>query len=140
MSTIEDTNKPIFNDLTAENPVTEVDSVCMNCYKTVIYLTRKWICLILMFWFSSKGVTRLILTRIPFYKDVIISSFTCDECGYRNNGVESANKIQDKGITIDLLINSQQDLNREIIKSDFANLKIPEIDFEIPEMTQKACE
>jgi hypothetical protein len=35
MSKIEDSNKPIFNDLTSESPITEVESLCMNCYKNV---------------------------------------------------------------------------------------------------------
>lgn len=39
---------------------------------------------------------------------------------------------------MNLIVNSPQDLNRQIIKSDFASLKIPEIEFEIPELTQKS--
>ena len=40
------------------------------------------------------------LTKIPFYRDVIISSFRCDHCHYNNNGIESANKIQEHGVKI----------------------------------------
>jgi zinc finger protein len=79
------------------------------------------------------------LTRIPFYKDVIISSFCCDHCNYKNSEIESANTIKEKGISINLLVKSKSDLNREIIKSDFATLEIPEVDFEIPARTQKSC-
>lgn len=79
------------------------------------------------------------LTRIPFYRDVIISSFACEHCNCINNGIESANKIQEQGIKIKLVINEPKDLNRELVKSDYATLKIPIIDFEIPAKTQKGC-
>jgi zinc finger protein len=77
------------------------------------------------------------LTRIPFYRDLIISSFTCDNCGYQNNSTQSANKIQDLGVKIKLLVKTQADLNREMVKSDYALFKIPSIDFEIQPQTQK---
>ena len=99
--------------------VTEIESVCMNCYE--------------------KGMTKLLLTRIPFYRDVIISSFTCDHCHFQNNGIESANRIQDKGIRYKLEVKNSKDLNREMVKSDYALFKIPAIDFEIPPNTQKGC-
>lgn len=79
------------------------------------------------------------LTRIPFYRDVVISSFSCENCGFQNNSVESANKIQDKGVRIKLLVKDETDLNREMVKSDFATFRIPIIDFEIPPLTQKGC-
>ena len=39
----------------------------------------------------------LMLTKVPFFKEVIISSFECDECGYRDNSIQSGSRIQDKG-------------------------------------------
>ncbi len=77
------------------------------------------------------------LTRIPFYRDVVISSFNCEHCHLINNTIESANKIQDRGTIIKLEVTDTNDLNRQIVKSDFATLTIPSIDFEIPAMTQK---
>jgi zinc finger protein len=79
------------------------------------------------------------LTKIPFYRDVIISSFRCDHCHYNNNGIESANKIQEHGVKIKLTVNNVSDMNRELVKSDYATLRIPEIDFEIPPTNQKGC-
>lgn len=99
--------------------LTEIESVCMNCYE--------------------RGTTRLLLTRIPFYRDVIISSFSCDHCHMINTGVESANKIQEKGIKYTLQVNSPAELNRKVVKSDYGVFKIPSIDFEIPALTQKGC-
>lgn len=81
------------------------------------------------------------LTRIPFYRDVIISSFQCDHCHYKNNGIESANRIQENGVRISLTVEKETDLNRELVKSDYATLSIPEIEFEIPPNPhQKGCE
>jgi len=36
-----------------------------------------------------------------------------------------------------LIVTSEKDLNRQIIKSDSGLIRIPEMDFEIPPMTQK---
>ena len=43
-------------------------------------------------------MTRLFLTRIPFFREVIVSSFACDECGYKNSELQPAGQIQEKGV------------------------------------------
>jgi len=48
----------------------------------------------------------MLLTRIPFFKDIVVMSFECPHCGFTNNEVQSAGKIQDKGCTITLSISS----------------------------------
>jgi len=53
-----------------------------------------------------QGVTRLLLTKIPFFREVIISSFQCDACGYSDCGIQSGTKVQDKGVRYTLMINS----------------------------------
>lgn len=35
---------------------------------------------------------------------------------------------------------SVKDMNREVVKTDSATTRIPELDFEIPAFTQKGCE
>lgn len=112
--------KPIFRDLTADDPdpeTTEIESLCMNC--------------------GENGVTRLLLTKIPFYKEVVLMSFSCEHCGYRNNEIQSGAKIEERGIRIVLKAAGPRDLNRQIVKSDFSSIKIPELDFEIPSQSQK---
>ncbi len=42
----------------------------------------------------------MMLTRIPFFKEVIISSFCCDECSYSDREVQFGGQIQEKGIKI----------------------------------------
>jgi zinc finger protein len=119
------TTKPqqVFKKLDAseqgleDNGLAELDSLCVNC--------------------MEQGRTKLMLTRIPFYRDVVISSFQCDHCHFKNNGIDSANKIQDQGIRMKLTVTNEVDLNRSLVKSDYAVLKIPSIDLEIPALTQK---
>ncbi|XP_014672199.1 PREDICTED: zinc finger protein ZPR1-like isoform X1 [Priapulus caudatus] len=112
-------NRPLFTDLTAEDDdsgITEIESLCINCEKS--------------------GVTRLLLTKIPFYKDVIISSFNCDHCGNSNSDIQPGGMVQEHGIKITVAINSEADLNRQVVKMDTATVKIPEIDLEVPAHTQ----
>ncbi|NXK94521.1 ZPR1 protein, partial [Formicarius rufipectus] len=83
------------------------------------------------------GVTRLLLTRIPFFKEIIVSSFSCDNCSWSNTEIQSAGRIQEQGVCYTLAVTSRQDMNREVVKTDCAMARIPELDFEIPAFTQK---
>ena len=47
-----------------------------------------------MFTNFLQGMTRLLLTKIPHYKEVILMSFNCDHCGLSNNELQSGGKIQ----------------------------------------------
>lgn len=79
----------------------------------------------------------MLLTKIPFYKDVIVMSFECENCGFRNNEIQSGGRIEEKGIRIILNVVNEDDLNRTLVKSDWTAVKIPELDFEIPANSQK---
>ncbi|XP_028838627.1 zinc finger protein ZPR1 [Denticeps clupeoides] len=110
----------VFKDISADDDdaqPTVIDSLCMNCYQN--------------------GTTRLLLTKIPFFKELIVSSFTCAHCSWSNTEVQAAGRIQDRGVCYTLKVTSKQDLNREVVKSDSASARIPELDFEIPAFTQK---
>lgn len=96
---------------------TVLESLCMNCYQN--------------------GTTRLLLTRIPFFKEIIISSFSCDHCHWSNTEIQSAGEIQEQGVCYTLKIKTKEDLDREVVKADSATTRIPELDFEIPPFTQK---
>ncbi|XP_066249416.1 zinc finger protein ZPR1 [Euwallacea similis] len=114
------TTKPLFRDLTGEDPdpeVTVVESLCMNC--------------------QQNGSTRLLLTRIPYFKDVVVMSFSCDHCGYQNNEIQPSSVIPDRGIRIKLVVKDKQTLNRQLVKSDHTRIEIPEVSFEIPSQSQK---
>ncbi|KAJ8705141.1 hypothetical protein PYW08_012461 [Mythimna loreyi] len=112
--------EPVFQELgeeTDEPAVTEIESLCMNCH--------------------ANGTTRLLLARIPYYKNVVVMSFSCEECGYQNNELQSAGAYADKGVTWILRVEGAEDLNRQVVKSDYTAVKIPELDFEIPAQSQK---
>ncbi|KAL3286552.1 hypothetical protein HHI36_001055 [Cryptolaemus montrouzieri] len=113
-------NKPLFRELNADDPepeATEIESLCMNCH--------------------ANGITRLLLTKIPFYKDVIVMSFTCEECGFQNNEIQSGAPIAQKGIRFTLKVETDRDLSRQVVKSDYTSVKIPELEFEISSQSQK---
>ncbi|XP_052902964.1 zinc finger protein ZPR1 isoform X2 [Anopheles moucheti] len=100
-----------------ELSATEVESMCMSC--------------------QENGITRLLLTQIPFYKEVVIMSFSCDHCGYENNEIQPGGEIAPKGVEIQTTIVTARDLNRRVVKSDFSSIRIEELDFEIPAQSQK---
>ncbi|XP_028564168.2 zinc finger protein ZPR1 isoform X1 [Podarcis muralis] len=112
----------LFRPLSAEDEEQlpdEIESLCMACH--------------------SNGVTRLLLTRIPFFKEIIVSSFACNRCGSTNSEIQSAGRIQDQGVCYMLTVRSKQDMNREVVKTDCATARVPELDFEIPAFSQKGA-
>ena len=110
-------SQPLFIDINPDNPVNEIESLCMNC--------------------KEKGTTRLLMTKIPFFKEIIIMSFTCPHCGFHSNEIEPAEGLAPQGIHFELNVQTSKDMNRRVIKSNFATLNIPCCDLEIPQTTQK---
>ncbi|KAG5183327.1 ZPR1 zinc-finger domain-containing protein, partial [Tribonema minus] len=86
---------------------------------------------------QGEGTTRMLMTKIPFFREVIISSFECDNCGWSNNQVLFGGELQEKGCRFELTVKSSEDLDRQIIKSDYASVAFPGIEFEIPPKTQQ---
>ncbi|XP_065508099.1 zinc finger protein ZPR1 [Caloenas nicobarica] len=110
----------LFRPLSAEDGEqrpAEIESLCMNCFQN--------------------GVTRLLLTRIPFFKEIIVSSFSCDSCSWSNTEIQSAGRVQEQGVRYALAVTSRQDMDRQVVKTDCATATIPELDFEIPPFTQR---
>jgi zinc finger protein len=81
---------------------------------------------------EQNGQTVILMTKIPFFREVIISSFSCEHCGNRNNQVQFGGKLPDFGVNIFFRVMSKEDLNRELIKSEFTVIHFEEIDLEIP--------
>lgn len=94
------------------HPVQEVESLCMNCYKN--------------------GTTRMLLTKIPFFREIIIMSFECPHCGFKNSEVQPAAQIMEKGARYVLKIEKKEDFNRQVVKSETATCRFAELDIEIP--------
>lgn len=90
-----------------------------------------------MYYSFLQGTTRLLLTKIPFYKEIILMSFNCEHCGFENNEIKPGGEIEAKGCKITLRLSTQNDLNRRIVKSDYTSVRFVELDFEIPAQSQK---
>ncbi|TDZ37891.1 Zinc finger protein ZPR1 [Colletotrichum spinosum] len=92
--------------------VEEIESLCMNCGKN--------------------GTTRLLLTSIPYFREIILMSFSCEECGFANSEVQPAGSIQPKGTYYELRLTAMDDFARQVVKSDSATVKFIELDLEVP--------
>ncbi|OMH84706.1 Zinc finger protein ZPR1 [Zancudomyces culisetae] len=68
---------------------------------------------------------------IPHFKNVIIMATNCDGCGYKSNEVKSGGAIADKGTKITLKLVCEEDLSRDILKSETCALSIPEINLHL---------
>ncbi|XP_057300866.1 zinc finger protein ZPR1-like [Hydractinia symbiolongicarpus] len=105
-------NKPLFRDINADDDdpeITEMESLCMQCHES--------------------GTTRLLLTKIPYFKEIIIMSFECPHCHFRDNEVKPGSVIQEKGVRFTLKVNDKSIMNRQIVKQGSALFKIVELDF-----------
>lgn len=74
----------------------------------------------------------MLLTAIPYFREVIIMSFSCDKCGFSNNEVQAAGTIQQKGSSYLLRLTAMPDFERTVVKSDTATVKFIELDLEAP--------
>jgi zinc finger protein len=99
---------------TTEEGTMEIPSMCPTC--------------------REDGVTRMMLTRIPFFREIIVSSFEClnEECNERNTFVQFGGAYQEAGIECVLTPKVDADLSRSVVRSEQTTIRIPELDFEIP--------
>src|SRR3989338_3809447 len=104
-------------DRDEDNGLMILKSLCVNCGKS--------------------GETRLLLVKIPHFRDILVSSFRCSHCAYNNNDVQSTGQIQEQGQKITLKVENAKDLDRQLIKSDSCLIQVPELGLEIPRETQK---
>lgn len=80
--------------------------------------------------------------EIPYFKELIVMSFLCEFCGAHSTEVKAGGfityfsllfnrAISDNGKKITLTVTSDNELKRELFKSDSASMFIPEIDLEL---------
>lgn len=105
-------NEAVYTELGQNEKATEIDSLCTNCYK--------------------QGVTKVLLTKIPLFHEVVLMSFSCEFCGFSNNEIMPGTPIQTTGIKFLVTMKSREDLNRQVVRSEKGAFGIPEIDFEAP--------
>ncbi|KAL3851580.1 hypothetical protein ACJIZ3_013462 [Penstemon smallii] len=108
----------VSNDV-SDAPLYAVESLCMRC--------------------GGNGTTRFLLTLIPHFRKILLSAFECPHCGERNNEVQFAGEIQPKGCyySLHVPLADQKMFSRQVVKSETATIKIPELDFEIPPEAQR---
>ncbi|KAK0223383.1 zf-ZPR1-domain-containing protein [Armillaria fumosa] len=103
-------------DDTEDRPTQEIESLCMKC--------------------GEQGVTRMLLTSIPFFREVVVMSFRCEHCGATNNEIQSAGTIRPEGTVYTARILSRSDLNRQIVRSSSCEILIPEYQLTLPPSTR----
>jgi zinc finger protein len=90
------------------NEVVTIPSTCPNC--------------------GHMGDSHTAITDIPHFKEVLIMAFECKVCGFRTNEVKAAGSIPTYGTEMRLRIEEEEDMKRDLLKSDTAMVIIPEID------------
>ncbi|KAJ7139518.1 ZPR1 zinc-finger domain-containing protein [Mycena epipterygia] len=100
------------NGETEEKVVQEIESLCMKCHE--------------------QGTTRLLLTSIPYFREVIVMSFRCEFCGITNNEIQSAGTIRPEGTVYTARILQRPDLDRQIVRSPTCEIYIAEYELTLP--------
>ncbi|CDJ37204.1 zinc-finger protein ZPR1, putative [Eimeria tenella] len=98
--------------------VNRITSMCPNC--------------------EENGETRILLHRVPHFKDLLISSFSCPHCNYANREVQAAGSLAPRGVHIECRVASPLDLNRQVVRSEHCEVQIPEVELEVPASRARA--
>lgn len=69
------------------------------------------------------------ITDISYIGRIFVYSFLCNDCGYKNSGYMPLE--QRDPIKKEIVVSGEKDFYKKIIKSPFAIIKIPDINFEI---------
>lgn len=77
-------------------------------------------------------MTRILPIKIPFFKEILLESFSCDHCGWRNNTVKSAGQIQEKGSKYTFKLEDAKDFQRQVVRSDTGIFRVEDLDLEMP--------
>lgn len=101
-----DFSKPLETDDVQEQSI-EFDVPCHNC--------------------SLLGKVRMCTCTIPYFKEIIIMAFTCDSCGARSTEVKVGGGIPEKGAKYTVKVEKRDDMDRDVFKSETAEIQIPEI-------------
>ncbi|RKP38416.1 ZPR1 zinc-finger domain-containing protein [Dimargaris cristalligena] len=103
---------PIYLNIEDSSKPTEIESYCMGC--------------------GENGVTRLLLTKVPHFRELILMAFECPHCGMKNNEIRNGSALAEKGVHFECHVTDAADLNRQLVKSDSATVIFKELDLELP--------
>ena len=59
-------------------------------------------------------------------------SFYCEHCQFKNNEIQPAGEMQEQGSKYTFRLNSPEDMERQVVKSDTAVLRIEDLEIEVP--------
>ena len=85
----------------------------------------------------GKGTSRILPTTIPYFREVAVCFFKCDDCGFTNTDVMDTSIVQPQGLETSLTVTKSEDMNLQVIKSNTASVRLPELELEIPHTTQR---
>ena len=77
-------------------------------------------------------MTRILPIKIPFFREILLESFSCDHCGWKNNTVKNAGQIQEKGAKFNFRLDCVADFHRQIVRSDSGIFRIEDLGLEMP--------
>jgi zinc finger protein len=80
---------------------------------------------------SRPCTTHMKMVDIPHFKQVVLMSTACQECGYRSSDVKTGGEIPAKGNKITLHVKGAADLARDILKSESCALSCPELSLDV---------
>lgn len=75
--------------------------------------------------------THMKMVDIPHFKQVVLMSTVCHDCGYRSNDVKTGGEIPERGEKIVLTVDGTTDLARDILKSETCGLECPELKLQV---------
>jgi zinc finger protein len=85
---------------------------------------------------SARGEVRMCSTDVPHFKEVILMSFACDECGWKNVEVKGGGAVPPHGSVSELRYepgrpHSAADMRRDVIKGDTAAVELVELELSL---------
>ena len=80
---------------------------------------------------NNMSKVRMMITKIPFFKEVTIMAFSCDKCGYRSNEVKCGGAVSEYAKRFTFIPRQLDDLSRSFLKSDTATIYIPQVGVEL---------
>ena len=72
---------------------------------------------------GGAGTTRLMLTPVNGFRSLILQSFECPDCDFTNNDAQFGGEYAEKGVRIELTVNTKEDLDRQLIKSEHGTVR-----------------
>ncbi|KAJ7232840.1 zf-ZPR1-domain-containing protein [Mycena haematopus] len=100
-----------------EKVVQEIESLCMKCHE--------------------QGVTRMLLTSIPYFREVIVMSFRCEFAARQTTKFNRLVPFKVRqGTVYTARILNRSDLDRQIVRSATCEIYIPEYELTLPASTR----